>query len=226
MNEPHKHENERIGESRTPKDLVPGALAQVYDRTSGDPELPLIQAAQAGDKKALQTLLTANWVWLRGLAYGVIGRTQDLDDIMQEICLRVITRIHTLRDPQCFKGWLAMVARREALKHCRRKWGGAYVDVDGEDVQLESPDEGPIEGLERKELAEKVKGVVEELPQKYREVFLLAATGELTYAQMAEVLNVPITTMQIRLVRARKMIQSQITEAELKAARGERKVND
>jgi RNA polymerase sigma factor (sigma-70 family) len=209
-----------------PKDLVPATLPQMYDRTSGDPELPLIQAAQAGDKKALQTLLTANWVWLRGLAYGVIGRTQDLDDIMQEICLRVITRIHTLRDPQCFKGWLAMVARREALKHCRRKWGGAYVDVDGEEVQLESPDEGPIEGLERKELAEKVKGVVEELPQKYREVFLLAATGELTYAQMAEVLSVPITTMQIRLVRARKMIQSQITEAELKAAHGERKVND
>ncbi len=226
MNEPHKHENEGIGVSGTPKDLVLGTLDQVYDRTPGDPELALIQAAQRGDKRALQSLLTANWVWLRGLAYGVLGRTQDLDDVMQEVCLRVITRIHTLRDPQCFKGWLAMVARREALKHCRRKWGGAYVDVDDEAVQLEAPDEGPVEGLERKELTEKVKAAVEELPPKYREVFLLAATGELTYAQMAEVMNVPITTMQIRLVRARKMIQSQVTEAELRSARCERKVSD
>jgi RNA polymerase sigma-70 factor (ECF subfamily) len=226
VNEPHEHENEGIGVPKAPKDLVLGALPQMYDRASGDPDIVLIQAAQKGDKKALQALLTGNWVWLRGLAYGVLGRTQDLDDIMQEICLRVITRIHTLRDPQCFKGWLAMVARREALKHCRRKWGGVYVDVDGEDVQLESPDDGPLEGLERRELADRVKAVVEELPQKYREVFLLAATGELTYAQMAEVLNVPITTMQIRLVRARRMIQSQVTEAELKAARSERKVND
>jgi RNA polymerase sigma-70 factor, ECF subfamily len=98
--------------------------------------------------------------------------------------------------------------------------------VDGEDVQLESPSEGPSEGLERREMCEKVTAAVEEMPQKYREVFLLAATGELTYAQMAEVLDVPITTMQIRLVRARRMIQSQLTEAELRAARENRKVQD
>jgi RNA polymerase sigma-70 factor (ECF subfamily) len=224
VNKPH--DNEGIGVPKTDRDLVLGTPSQTYDRTFGDPELALIGAAQKGDKKALQTLLTANWVWLKGLVYGVLGRSQDLDDIMQEVCLRVITSIHTLRDPQCFKGWLAMVARREALKHCRRKWGGGYVDVDGEDVQLESPADGPLEGLERKELCERAKAAVEELPQKYREVFLLAATGELSYAQMAEVLNVPITTMQIRLVRARKMIQSQMTDAELKSARENRKVQE
>jgi RNA polymerase sigma-70 factor (ECF subfamily) len=204
----------------------PGIMPQTYDRACEVPESALIGAAQGGDKKALQALLTANWVWLKGLAYGVLGKTQDLDDVMQEISLRVITRIHTLRDPQCFKGWLAMVARREALKHCRRKWGAAYMDVDGDEVQLESPADGPLEGLERRELCERVKAAVEELPQKYREVFLLAASGELTYAQMAEVLDVPITTMQIRLVRARKMIQGQLTEAELKSARAQRKVQD
>ena len=48
------------------------------------------------------------------------------------------------------------------------------------------------------------------LPEKYREVLVLAHSGELTYAQMAEVLNVPITTMQIRLVRARRMIRDRI----------------
>ena len=185
-----------------------------------DNEPALVCAAQKGDKKALQELLTANWVWLKGLAYGVLGKAQDLDDVMQEICLRVITRIHTLRDPQCFKGWLAMVARREALKHCRRRWGVAYTDVDGEDMQLESPCDGPLEGLERKELCQQVVAAVEELPPKYREVFMLASTGELTYAQMAEVLSVPITTMQIRLVRARKMIQNQVMD------KSERKVHE
>jgi RNA polymerase sigma-70 factor (ECF subfamily) len=224
VNQPQ--DKEGIGVPKTPKDLVLGVPPQTYDRTFGDPESATISAAQKGDKKALQMLLTGNWVWLKGLVYGVLGRTQDLDDVMQEVCLRVITRIHTLRDPQCFKGWLAMVARREALKHCRRKWGGGYMDVDAEEVQLESPDDGPLEGLERKELCERAKAAVEELPQKYREVFLLAATGELSYAQMAEVLDVPITTMQIRLVRARKMIQSQLTEAELKAARVNRKVQE
>jgi DNA-directed RNA polymerase specialized sigma24 family protein len=40
---------------------------------------------------------------------------------------------------------------------------------------------------------------------------VLAHTGELTYAEMAEVLDVPITTMQIRLSRARRMVQNQVT---------------
>jgi DNA-directed RNA polymerase specialized sigma24 family protein len=54
-------------------------------------------------------------------------------------------------------------------------------------------------------------------------VFLLAATGELTYAQMAEVLDVPVTTMQIRLVRARRMLQNKTLGADVKAAHTERK---
>jgi RNA polymerase sigma-70 factor (ECF subfamily) len=173
-------------------------------------EPALVWAAQKGDKEALQALLTANWGWLKGLAYGVLGRSQDLDDVMQEVCIRVITRIHTLRDPQCLKSWLAIVTKREALKHCRRRWGIGHKDVDSDDVQLISDSDGPLEDLERKELCGQVIEAVQELPQKYREVFMLAHTGELTYAEMAEVLNVPITTMQIRLVRARRMIQNQV----------------
>jgi RNA polymerase sigma factor (sigma-70 family) len=68
----------------------------------------------------------------------------------------------------------------------------------------------PLEGIERRELCGRVLEAVQRLPEKYREVFILAHTGELTYAQMAEVLDVPITTMQIRLVRARQMIRDQV----------------
>jgi RNA polymerase sigma-70 factor (ECF subfamily) len=58
------------------------------------------------------------------------------------------------------------------------------------------------------------------LPPKYREVFVLAHSGELTYAQMAEVLDVPITTMQIRLVRARQMVRNQVVGKSEQKVRG------
>jgi RNA polymerase sigma-70 factor, ECF subfamily len=64
--------------------------------------------------------------------------------------------------------------------------------------------------LERKELCRRILDLAGALPLKYREVFMLAHAGELTYAQMAEVLDVPITTMQIRLVRARRTIRDQL----------------
>jgi RNA polymerase sigma factor (sigma-70 family) len=173
-------------------------------------ELMLVCTARRGDKGALQMLLRRNWGWLKGLVYSVLGDRQDLDDVMQEICVRVIERIHTLREPERFRAWLAILARREAIKHGRRRRPEAVVS--GEPGYAGDP----AEDVARSELCGRVLEAVRGLPQKYREVFMLAHSGELTYAQMAEVLNVPITTMQIRLVRARQMIRNQIAGKEQK----------
>ena len=174
-------------------------------------ESALACAARRGDKEAVRLLLQRNWSWLKGLVYSVVTDTQDLDDVLQDVCLRVITRIHTLREPERFRAWLAVLARREALKHCRRR------------VQQRASFEGPTASLrgavtldapptvvEKRELCERILDAVKALPEKYREVFMLAHCGELTYAEMAEILDVPLTTMQIRLVRARKMVRNQV----------------
>jgi len=181
----------------------------VLDKTQDESEL--VVAAYRGDKEALQGLLKANWGWLKGLVYSVLGGAQDLDDVMQEICLRVIQNIRTVREPARFRGWLAVVARREALNYHRRR-PQKVVPFDGVTLPDYAEDDvdDPSEDLEKKELCGRVLEAVKALPEKYREVFILAHSGELTYAQMAEVLDVPITTMQIRLVRARQMIRDQV----------------
>jgi len=174
-------------------------------------ESALVCAARDGDKEALHALLTRHWTWLKALVYSVVGDATDLDDVMQEVCLRVMTRIQTLREPECFSAWLAMVARREALKHLRQK-GRRRMALEGDLPQPPTGRaEGPLEDLERKELCRRILDLAGALPPMYREVFMLAHAGELTYAQMAEVLDIPMTTMQIRLVRARRMIRDQLT---------------
>lgn len=181
----------------------------------GEPnELTLVCAARQGDKEALQMLLKRNWGWLRGLVYSVLAQRQDLDDVMQEICLRVIGRIHTLREPERFRAWLAILAKREAIR-CRRRRMSEVPVYDSAGYLGD-----PAEDVEKKELCGRVLEAVRALPEKYREVFVLAHSGELTYAQMAEILDVPITTMQIRLVRARRMIRDQI------AGKSEQKVRE
>ncbi|MHC4520799.1 MAG: RNA polymerase sigma factor [Planctomycetota bacterium] len=175
-------------------------------------ESALVCAAREGDKEALNALLARHWTWLRALVYGVLANAQDLDDVMQDVCLRVITRIHTLREPECFRAWLAILARREAIKHCRgRSRRASLINADSV-AQPGGTEHGPLERLERTEQYRKILDAVRTLPEKYREVFMLAHSGELTYAEMAEVLDVPITTMQIRLVRARRMVQSQLVD--------------
>ena len=184
-------------------------------------ESALVCAAREGDKEALSTLLIRHWAWLKALVYGVLADARDLDDVMQEVCLRVVTRIHTLREPECFRAWLAILARREAIKHYRGQARRvSRIDTDSLAMPPSGPERGPLESLERRELCRKVLEAVQALPGKYREVFMLAHAGNLTYAQMAEVLDVPVTTMQIRLVRARRMVQNQLT------GRNEQKVHE
>jgi RNA polymerase sigma factor (sigma-70 family) len=168
-------------------------------------ELMLVCAARQGDKEALQTLLKCNWGWLKGVVYSVLTNGHDVEDVMQEVCVRVITKIHTVREPERFRAWLAILAKRTAIQHYRR----SRPEVVVADEPVYGSD--PAADLERRELCGRVLEAVRGLPQKYREVFVLAHSGELTYAQMAEVLNVPITTMQIRLVRARQMVRDQVT---------------
>ena len=176
-------------------------------------ESALACEARRGDKEALQLLLKRNWAWLRGLVYSMLSDAQELDDVLQNVCLRVITRIHTLREPERFRAWLAAVARREALKHYRRrKYERIELDPGTVSLKLDGYTRDPLQDLEKKELRERILDAVKVLPAKYREVFVLAHTGELTYAEMAEVLDVPITTMQIRLVRARRMVQNQVAD--------------
>jgi RNA polymerase sigma factor (sigma-70 family) len=175
-------------------------------------ESALACAAQRGDKEALQLLLKRNWGWLTGLVYSVLTDGQELDDVLQEVCLRVITRIHTLREPERFRAWLATVARREVLKHYRRRTHERVeVDPGTLSLKLDAYTRDPLQDVEKSELCSRILDAVKKLPEKYREVFVLAHTGELTYAEMAEVLDVPITTMQIRLSRARRMVQNQVT---------------
>jgi len=175
-------------------------------------EAVLACAAREGDREALRELLVRNWPWLKGLVYSVVGSGQDVDDCLQDICVRVIDKIDTLREPERFRPWLAVVARRKALKF-RQQTRRKGVSLDEESAKGQ-PDERAgqfIENMERKERCGQVLEAAGTLPQKYREVFMLAYSSGLTYAQMAEILDVPVTTMQIRLVRARKMILNKVT---------------
>ncbi|MHC4540197.1 MAG: RNA polymerase sigma factor, partial [Planctomycetota bacterium] len=138
----------------------------------------------------------------------------EVDDVLQDICVRVISKIDTLREPERFRPWLAVLARRQALRHRQQRArrpvplsSGPFTE-DEELAKLKS-DEKADEGLltiEHREQCRKIWQAVQSLPEKYRQVFVLQYTGDLTYGQIAEVLDVPITTVQIRLVRARRMI--------------------
>ena len=157
-------------------------------------------------------MLTRHWPWLKGLVYSIVGDAGEVDDVLQDICVRVITKIDSLREPERFRPWLAVVARRQALRHRQRR--ARRPGRLSEQIAEHKCDERarrPLENMEQDESWRQILAALRSLPEKYRQVFMLAYAGDVTYGQIAEILEIPITTVQIRLVRARRMIYDRVT---------------
>jgi RNA polymerase sigma-70 factor (ECF subfamily) len=179
------------------------------DETIRQNESALVCAAKSGDRDAIQRLLKQNWAWLKSLVYGIVRQVDDVDDVLQDICVKVISKISTIRDPESFRPWLACLARREAISyHRHRSRQTALLEgLDKDRIQpLGDDSTADSDGLEQAEQIGEILQAVRGLPDKYREVFLLQYGQDLAYRDMAEILDVPVTTIAIRLVRARKMI--------------------
>ena len=173
-------------------------------------ESALAYEAQRGNRDALQALLTRNWAWLKGLVYSIVYNPDDVDDCLQDICVRVISKIDSLREPERFKPWLAVLAKRQAIKF-RQKKATRPAQLDEEIIENRQDEKNKLfESITEQEQYNQMLKAIKSLPEKYREVFIMQLSGDLTYEQIAEILDVPVTTVQIRLVRARKMIYDKI----------------
>lgn len=174
-------------------------------------EAACVCEARKGDRQAMQRLLQSNWTWLKGLVYNILGDCDDVDETLQSVCVLVIENIGSLREPERFRPWLATIARHRALAY-RRQRSKRPVQLD-EFLAAQQADGCPdvAESIVRSEQYRHLLQAIRQLPDKYREVFVLKHVQDITYAQISEILDIPVTTVQIRLVRARRMIHNTLT---------------
>lgn len=184
----------------------------VQDPEITDNESMLALAASRGDRAALEALLRRNWLWLKGMALAGVYRADLADDILQEICVKVIDKIDTLKEPERFRPWLATIARREIVNTRREQSKKAAVLKQmGQEVVM--PEEsGPMRDHWPQEACESILAALKRVPEKYREVFVLKYIKDYSYAEIAEALDIPFTTVQIRLTRSRRMIYDIVQE--------------
>src|SRR6476660_7054725 len=90
-----------------------------------DPEDAVIEAVQRGDSHALGELMDRQGGWVRGVIFGVLGRTDELEDVSQRVWMQVWREASKLDDPKKWRVWLYRIARNAATdagrRHQRRK---------------------------------------------------------------------------------------------------------
>lgn len=145
------------------------------------------------------------------LAYSWCHDAALADDLVQETLLLALDRAQQLREPERLKSWLCAILANRLRDHFRRVRG--HEDIDELDEAVLAHDETPETAREGMQLAERVRAEVARLPLGQRQVLTLVDLGEYSYAEVAEILQVPIGTVMSRLCRARAQLREKLLDA-------------
>lgn len=153
--------------------------------------------------------------YLDGLfSYAVVlsrNRT-EAEDLVQETCLRALRAMERLRPDSNIKSWLFTILRNiwlNQLRHSRTTPNA--VDVEGDenpvhrivDTTAKDPYSIYLSNIER----EHVRDAIQQLPLEFREIILLREYEELSYEEIADLLDCPAGTVMSRLARARSKLR-------------------
>jgi RNA polymerase sigma-70 factor (ECF subfamily) len=185
---------------------------------SNSTEPEMIAVVLAGEIQVYHELIRPyeRSVYVMALSY--MKNKADAEDVAQEAFVRAFRKLSTFRAESKFSTWLISITINEARTRLRRQ---ALVRMEPLD-QLPDEDkcispallrdwrEIPSETVEREEVRNLIQRAVEQLPDIYRQVFLLRDVEELTISETAEALNISIPSVKVRLHRARIMLQKQL----------------
>lgn len=185
-----------------------------------EPDIKLIEQAQSGSRDAQMEIWIAHRRWVAAIILAHRPRTVDVDDLMQDVALKLVTKISTLRDPKAFKPWLRQIAInicRGAARSLKPTLHFASGERDGDDMKdanrvgvPQQEGEPGIEQYDRAEAAKRLLQQVMTLPSEYREPLLLRSIRSMSYQQISRIMDLPVTTIETRLARARRMLREEI----------------
>jgi RNA polymerase sigma-70 factor (ECF subfamily) len=159
----------------------------------------LVGQCLTGDQSAMLALVERFRGQVFGLCYRMLGQRQDAEDAAQETFVRVLKNLHRWDQARDFEPWLFAIAGnrcRTALSaRKRRPTAEAVLDI----IPDKEPDHRPAQHL-----AEEVQLALATLRDEYRQAFVLFHEQELSYADIAAAMEVPLGTIKTWVHRARR----------------------
>jgi RNA polymerase sigma-70 factor (ECF subfamily) len=175
--------------------------------------------AQAGDQEAFNALIDLHQRAARRVATAALGNHADADEAVQEACITAWRRIGRLDDPAAFRAWLLRITWRKALdrrrsivtwlRHIRRD-----ANADDGASALETVAAGGTaadDDLVNRERDRVLAQMIRSRPSKLRDPFLLAATGDHRYEDIATMLGIPLGTVKWRMAEARRVLRIKLS---------------
>jgi RNA polymerase sigma-70 factor (ECF subfamily) len=206
-------------ESLRCRPLLQGALRGAMSAEGRSPAevVELSRAARNGDPEAFGRLVLLNERAAFGLCLRLLRDPEEARDAAQEAFVRAYEALPGYDVALSFTPWLLRIARNHCLDLLRRgRAAPALVRVDPQEVaKLERPDptaQSPHDVAVGSETQVRLEAAIARLPADHREALLLFHREQLSYREIAAVLEVPMGTVMTWLHRARQRLRAELEE--------------
>ena len=188
---------------------------------TGSYEDRLIADFKEGSRERFDELVKAYTQKLYRLAYGLLGNHHDAEEVVQDAFVRAYRGLDSFRGDSSFETWMhriTMNLARNKFHWNRRRGEGITVSLsdqgepgeDGDPVgELELPDTSysPDRLIQKVETQDNVIRGMNTLPQSLREAMILRHVKDLSYEEIAGLLNCPVGTVKSRIARGRELLR-------------------
>jgi len=175
----------------------------------------IVHRALTGDAEAFGEIVQRWERRIFALTYGILGREEDARDATQETFLAAFRNLRGFRGEAKVSSWLHRIAVNQCITRKRRakvRSEGALEDEEERDASKFAAAErySPARVVEGSERIAAVRLAVSSLPIELRQVVVMKEFEELTFREIAEVLDLPVSTVKSRLYTALRQLQMRL----------------
>ena len=203
---------EVTGTAALPLEAPPPAVAQTAE------EDVLVARCLAGDNEAFRPLVQRHQRVVFSVAYRMLGSRADAEDVAQQAFVDAFGALDRFRSEgrkNAFSTWVIRIAVnrcKDILKSKKRTEASLDADVGAPQAMFAHDLRDPEAHLAQARARSRLEAALMQVPPKYREVLVLKDVEELSYEEIHSILGLPVTTLKIRVVRARAMLREMLEE--------------
>lgn len=168
-----------------------------------------LEQARKGDKAAFGNLIEAYQTPVYNLAYRTLGNAGEAEEAAQEAFIRAYTRLHTYNPEHKFSTWMLSITSNYCIDQLRKR-RALLLSIDeplpAHPSLMSEKSQGPEAQLLHSEREEMVQSLLETLPPDYRQAVVLRYWYDLSYEEIAEMMETSVSAIKSRLFRARKQL--------------------
>ena len=176
----------------------------------------LVRQAKEGDAEAFQELYRAYGKKILNYVYRMTGSRDEAEDLMQDTFVLAYRKLKSLKENARFQSWLFRIAQNNIYQKYRSR-PPETESVESEETREFADRESPTEPLRTpeqaflsQELEQIIQTAIDDLPDKYRQVFVLSAIHKLSYREISEVMSRSLASVKSDIHRARVEVREKI----------------